>query len=217
MKAKILAPLLALLLFASSQAHALTYFLNQNNSGLEGGPWASVTLTDTTYVMDNKSYDAVKISVAPMAGAFSGGVTDKFGLKEFRFNEATNLSDFAASVSVSSLADWSFKYYPSSSAGPYGRFEFSLFSATERANPLEFYLYSTEALNAEDFAVTGGKDYLFATHITGFHAYDSDQKPVESAWFATDDDAAPVPEPGTLALLGAGFLGLVFYRRRTGN
>lgn len=223
MKIKVLASIAALLLFNSSQAHALTYFLDQNNSRLQGGPWASVTLTDTTYydLTQNKSYDAVKFTVDPLEGAFFS-VTDKFGLQNFAFNENTGLANLSDVVKYSDPQGWDVDYTPSGSSGPYGKFELTNDATGQyRANPLEFYLYSLTAfdITAEQFAVPGDETtYIFAAHITGFNApgmLDDKGNDLTSAQFATS--GTPVPEPGTFALLGAGLLGLILYKKRSSN
>lgn len=60
----------------------------------------------------------------------------------------------------------------------------------------------------------GSQGAIFLLEVPGF-AYDVTQyldvfrvKQRQTAWFISDGDASPVPEPGTLALLGIGFLGL---------
>jgi hypothetical protein len=226
MKVKFLAAIAALLLFASSQAHALTYStytLNQNNVGLEGGPWATVTLTDAeTY----NGHAAIKITVAPLEGAFSGISTD-FGLKTFAFNAAPEVGNFSELV-TSELTGWALDFTApgsngsgksggSGSSSEFGKFELS-YNGKPRQNPLEFYLYSLDpdtVLKPGYFAIAGDNGYFFAAHITDFSMYDDKETLVDSAWFGSD--GTPVPEPGTFALLGAGLLGLVFYKRRTGN
>ena len=66
----------------------------------------------------------------------------------------------------------------------------------------------------------GSQGAIFVLEVPGF-AYDVTQyldvfrvKAGQTAWFISDGDASPVPESGTLALLGIGFLGLAGVARR---
>ena len=210
----------AALLLATSQADA--YFLNLNNEGLTGGPWGEVTLTDTTYSdLTYTDADAVKFLVDPFESAFFG-IGDNFGLQTFFFNENTgrsNLMDDTAFI-LTNPTGWTMSYSATSEevgSGPYGKFEF-LYAGdgNSRANPLEFYILSTNTdfnIQASQFAVTSpNTEYMFAAHIADFMVDGNEE--LTSAKFST---ATPVPEPGTMLLLGAGFLGLAIYGKRRKN
>lgn len=210
MKSLVLA---AVLLFATS--HADAYFLNLNNEGLTGGPWGEVTLTDTTYT----GLDAVFFKVDPFAAAFDG-VSGNFGLQTFLFNESTGRANLLGDIQVvqTNPSGWNMTYSASSElggTGPYGKFEFQ-YKGTggTRADPLEFYLTTSAFdIQASQFAVTSpNTNFMFEAHIAGF-IVDGDED-LSSAQFATGN---PVPEPGTMMLLGAGFLGLAIYSKRRRN
>jgi len=210
MKSLVLA---AVLLFATS--HADAYYLNLNNEGLTGGPWGEVTLTDTTYT----GLDAVFFKVDPFAAAFDG-VSGNFGLQTFLFNESTGRANLLGDIQVvqTNPSGWDMTYSASSElggTGPYGKFEFQ-YKGTggTRADPLEFYLTTSAFdIQASQFAVTSpNTNFMFEAHIAGF-IVDEDED-LTSAQFATGN---PVPEPGTIMLLGAGFLGLAVYSKRRRN
>jgi len=210
MKSLVLA---AVLLFATS--HADAFYLNLNNEGLTGGPWGEVTLTDATYT----GLDAVFFKVDPFAAAFDG-VSGNFGLQTFLFNESTGRANLLGDIQVvqTNPTGWDMTYSASSNlggTGPYGKFEFQ-YKGTggTRADPLEFYLTTSAFdIQASQFAVTSpNTNFMFEAHIAGF-IVDGDED-LSSAQFATGN---PVPEPGTIMLLGAGFLGLAIYSKRRRN
>jgi len=63
-----------------------------------------------------------------------------------------------------------------------------------------------------NFEVGNSLGYFFVGHIAGFTVDGSD---ITSAWFAsTGTNETPVPEPGTMMLLGSGLVGLAAWGRK---
>ncbi len=188
-------------------ANAFTIYLDQvndNNTGTQG-PWASVTLTDSTF----NGKDSVHFNVAPIESAFTS-IGTNFGLQTFYFNENTS---FGSDLLIGNFdpAGWLYDYGTFNDS-EFGVFEFKSNSDTgnNRANPLSFDVYTQAGtdLSIANFSSTlstGG--YLFSAHI-------ADYTGGKSAKFATDGSPAPVPEPSTILLLGSGLAGLAFVARR---
>ncbi|MBJ6749872.1 PEP-CTERM sorting domain-containing protein [Geomonas anaerohicana] len=198
-----------------ARATTLTYNFDQNNSRLMGGPWANITLEDAK---DGK----VHITVDQLrAGYDSTG--PNFGLQDFSFNENTGDPDFLTHVSLEFFYPntWTYRYSPGSEfggTGPYGKFELlTSGSGKDWASYLDFYLSSSAGpLSAGAFAVTSpNTEYMFAGQIGGFSDVGADGKTYRSAQFASSGrPVPPVPEPGTVALLGTGCFALAVYAKR---
>jgi len=202
--------------FTAVEANALSlaYTLDQNEAGITGGPWATITLEDAMY--DGK--DAVHFVVTPLEKAFAS--VDHFGLESFYFNENTGPVSGLA-VKLINLECWSLANSSTrelDGIDTYGKFDFKFFRNGNggdeyRAIPLEFYLYTTQFdIQAVQFAVSNNANIMFAAHIGGFKTTDSNGMEITSADFASTGN--PVPEPGTVALLSLGLACLAVYKRR---
>lgn len=192
-----------MVLFAPALVNADVFYLDQNNIGLTGGPWASVTLTDTT-ASDGR--DGVHFVVDPLDSAFTS-VGSNFGLQTFFFNETTTFGNLLK-IENFDPSDWSYSYSSSqdfNAGGGFGKFEFSENgTGSVRGNPLSFDVFApTEySLTIEDLSTAlSTEGYIFAAHIADFNNGNS-------AKFALDPTSQLVPEPGTLVLLGSGILGV---------
>ena len=200
--------LLLVALFIPVVANAALFTLDQTNlSGLTGGPWATVTLTDTS----SGGKDGVHFVVDPLESAFTT-IGPNFGIQTFYFNENTS---FGRQLTLENFdpAGWSWNYSSSGNAnagGGFGKFEFIAGgTGSTRANPLTFDVFAPlgQSLTIENLSsALSSEGYLFAGHIADFNGGNS-------AKFATDG-VAPVPEPGTMLLLGSGLAGLVGYGRK---
>lgn len=202
----ILAIMLGILIVNPLGVSALTFYLdkvNDNNTGTSG-PWATVTLTDSTF--DGK--DSVHFVVDPIEDSFIN-IGTNFGLQTFYFNESTSFGNLLAVDNFNNI-EWHYEYSESNAGGGFGKFEFITDGdGNSRLNPLSFDVYATtgQDVSVVDFSNTlSDQGYLFAAHI-------ADYANGSSAKFATDG-STPVPEPSTLLMLGAGLLGLGLYGRR---
>jgi hypothetical protein len=190
--------------------NAAVFTLDQTNlGGLTGGPWATVTLTDTS----SGGRDGVHIVVDPLESAFTS-TGSNFGIQTFYFNENTS---FGSQLTLENFnpAEWSSGYSSTggkNAGGGFGKFEFlTSGSGSSRANPLSFDVFAPvgQSLTIENLSTAlSTEGYLFAGHIADFNGGDS-------AKFASDGQAlVPVPEPGTMLLLGSGLAGLVGYGKK---
>jgi len=180
-----------------TQAKATTWDLNTSNENLGiSGNFATVDIG-----VNDKT---ATFTIAANLDIFTPG--SNFGIDKFFFN--TTLSGITAGDFI--VADgWTVK--TSQNASSFGDFEF-LYKGTgdSRINPLNFSITDSSITSALDFYDANSSGFHFVAHIAGF----SDLNGNTSAFFGDGAPGAPVPEPGTIVLLGAGLLGLGLFGRK---
>jgi len=182
-----------------NQASATVWNLNESNVNLGvTGNFATVDIS----VVDHIATFRVDANQALL------GTGNNFGVDKFFFN--TTLSTIDASDF--NLANWTLKL--NKDASTYGKFELLYTGPSDRVDPLIFTVTDNAITSADNFYETGSDGvHHFVAHIGGFPAL-NDQS---SAFFTDGPTTTSVPEPGTMLLLGAGFLGLAVYGKRRRN
>ena len=133
---------------------------------------------------------------------------DNFGLDKFFFNTDLNLTQ-SMFINLDPNT-WGVNFINNSVAG-FGMFDVSLTDPGTRSEYLYFDIDFTSAVTEANFfilseGIADNGNGHFAAHIGGFDYG-------EFGSIQVRDGAAPVPEPGTILLLGTGMLGLALYRR----
>lgn len=222
--AKALATLILLLLMAN-HAQALTFEFSEVLTGdTPNGtpPWLKATFEDATAKVGTEDTRGVLLTLtAPglvdtdnfvSAWAFNNQLPTLAGLqyKVQQLNGMTKLKSFSSGTDfyeagAGARYDLAIVFLTSNAGSGAARFE-----GGELAS---LFLYGVEGLDAGSFyalSSPSGKAYLAEAHIQGI-----DGGPEGSSWVVPG--GAPVPEPGTVMLLGAGFLGLLIYSKRRRN
>lgn len=218
-----------ILMAAASTAHALTLQIDFDTSLDENGimpggapPWLTAVFTDSSKVINGNNTQGVQLDLSA-----SGLVVEEFVTKWY-FN--TTLGSLDGLQHVDTLTGSTLNTFSSGidgfNAGGGGNFDMYIAfqgnnnSRFESLDLASFFLYGVTGLTAETFyalSTPTDKAYLAEAHIQGI--LDGNNDPELSAWVVPGDGGGggggnPVPEPGTMMLLGAGFLGLVVYGKR---
>lgn len=228
---KIAALSLACFVFCTAvSAHALFYEFNTVISGATPGgptPWLTAEFTDTTRTINKTTTNGVLLKLqAPHL--ITTNTNQEFVTNWYFNNTLDDTIDNLKFLSVLNGTAFAKKnYYPVDvnglNAGAGAKFDvyFQFQTSNNNSNRFEngdvaeIFMYGVTGLTAETFnALSTGnsanKHYFAEAHIQGISTGEG------SSWVAPVP-VAPVPEPGTIVLLGTGLLGLAIYGKRRRN
>ena len=184
---------------AVAEAKATTWSLSDSNVDLGiTGNFASVSINVTgntaTFIVD--------------ANQALLGTGSNFGIDKFFFN--TNLTSITA-ADFAAIPNWS--VINGSNASSFGMFDFEYKgTGSSRIDPLTFAISNSSIISELNFYQPNTDGSHFVAHIAGFGAL----KGQTSAFFSDGlTPPAPVPEPSTFILFGAGLAGILLLKRKS--
>lgn len=204
MKGRIISYIMSGLLLAATagQASALTFYLDQ---AIGGGP----------PITSAPSYGTITLTQVDKGVQIDVNLTNSTAkLLEFALNynedKFSNADIFSLTNGVSvAVGENSIKQ-----DGYQGRLDIAMPDNTNlNSNSFSAVLTdSNKLLTPEDFNFTDTLNLLYATaHLGNINPAG------DSIWVGSDGQLPAVPEPGTMMLVGAGFLGLAVYGKRRKN
>jgi hypothetical protein len=195
----------------AAQAGATSWDLNKSNVDL--GVYGNFATVDIS-VIDNTATFRIDANQALLPPPVTGG---NYGIDKFFFNTKLTGID-VGDIAVAQGWEVTIKN-GGSEASDFGKFEF-LYKGTgndpkngtedKRIDPLVFTITDPTISYPEQFYEANNDGYHFAAHIAGFEKLNGQT----SVFVADGPQSTPVPEPGTILLLGAGLVGLGLFGRK---